>query len=84
LDEEMSKIKHEIIDAQEIFMIRSSLIAKILKKIQFLYFSGNIEKEKLKKLQEEFYLYRENGSIEDLRNLNRRLEELNQKYYIND
>ncbi|MFO7887049.1 MAG: GTP pyrophosphokinase family protein [Eubacteriales bacterium] len=84
LDEEMSKIKHEIVDAQEIFMIRSSLVAKILKKIQFLYFSGNMEKEKLKKLQEEFYVYRENGSIEDLRNLNRKLEALNQKYYIKD
>ncbi len=84
LDEEMSKIKHEIVDAQEIFMIRSSLVAKILKKIQFLYFSGNIDKERLKKIQQEFYRYRENGSIEDLRNLNRKLEELNQKYYIKD
>src|SRR6056297_439383 len=84
LDEEMSKIKHEIVDAQEIFMIRSSLVEKILKKIQFLFFSGNIDKERLKKIQQEFYRYRENGSIEDLRNLNRKLEELNQKYYIKD
>lgn len=82
LDKEMSKIRDEIIDAQELFIIKSSLIAKILKKIQKLYFSGNIDN--IDKLQIEFQDIRENGNIDDLRSMNRKLDRMMQRYYLED
>ena len=84
LDEEMSKLKYEIIDSQEIFMVRSSLVARIIKKIQILYFSGNVPKEEIEKIQNQFYALREHGSIEDLREMNRNLEQLQQKLYLEE
>lgn len=82
LDKEMSKIRDEIVDAQELFIIKSSLIAKILKKVQLLYFSGNFDN--IDEIQKEFQTIREKGSVEELRNMNRKLEQLMQKYYLEE
>jgi putative GTP pyrophosphokinase len=84
LDEEMTKIKFEIVDSQELFMVRTSLVARIIKKIQVLYFSGNVSNEEIEKIQNEFYELRENGSLEDLRNLNRKLEYMQQKLFLEE
>lgn len=80
LDKEMSKIKDEIIDAQELFIIKSSLVAKILEKIQILYFSGELSN--IDEIQEEFHNIREKGKLEELREMNRKLESLLQKYHL--
>jgi len=82
LDEEMSRIKFEIMDAQELFMVRSDLVARIIKKIQTLFFSGNLEKEEIEQLQEEFYCSRETGTMDDLRALNRKLETIQQRLFL--
>lgn len=80
LDEEMSKIRLEIIDSQEIFMVRTALIAKIINTIQKLYFNGFVTKEEIEQLQKEFYEVMGKGSIEELRNLNSKLDYKNQKH----
>ncbi|HAE43801.1 MAG TPA: GTP pyrophosphokinase [Clostridiales bacterium] len=82
LDEEMSKIKFEIVDSQEFFMTRSALVARVIKQIQTLFFSGNVEKDEIAQLQEEFYLMREQGSIQDLERLNKKLELMIQNLYL--
>ncbi len=84
LDDEMSKIKFEIMDAQEVFMMRTSLVARIIKKIQVLYFSGNVPMKNIEKIQADFYTLRERGSIEELREMNRKLEQMNQKLHIKE
>jgi putative GTP pyrophosphokinase len=84
LDDEMSKIKFEIMDAQEVFMMRTSLVARIIKKIQVLYFSGNVPMKNIEKIQADFYTLRERGSIEELREMNRKLEHMNQKLHLKE
>ncbi len=79
LDMEMSQIRDEIIDSQKLFMAESALTEKILYKIHTLYVNSNYKNVDL--LQKDFYNAKRNGSIEDLKKLNDRidllLEELN-------
>ncbi|PKM70354.1 MAG: hypothetical protein CVU93_02500, partial [Firmicutes bacterium HGW-Firmicutes-18] len=59
-----------------------ALVARVIKQIQTLFYSGNIEKEHIMELQEEFYRIREKGSIQDLEQLNRKLEQMIQNLYL--
>lgn len=74
LDQEMSEIKDEITDAQEIFQLRSSLIVDILKKIQNLYFTGKIKE--IEGIQERFLVLQEHGSVSELRKFSKELDEM--------
>jgi len=74
LDKEMSEIKDEITDAQEIFQLKSSLIVDILKKIQNLYFTGKIKE--IEGIQERFLVLQEHGSIAELREFSKELEDM--------
>lgn len=74
LDTEMSEIKDEITDAQEIFQLKSSLIVDILRKIQNLYFTGKIED--MESIQERFLVLHEYGDVSELRKFSKELDEL--------
>ncbi|EOD00513.1 GTP pyrophosphokinase [Caldisalinibacter kiritimatiensis] len=80
LDKEMSKIKDEIMDAQEEFRTRSTLIEEIVGKIQDLYMSNKINN--IDSIQREFISLREEGNINELRNFNKRLGALLEKHRI--
>lgn len=74
LDKEMSEIKDEITDAQEIFQLKSSLIVDILRKIQNLYFTGKIKE--IESIQERFLVLQEHGDVSDLRRFSKELDEM--------
>ncbi|MBS4537699.1 GTP pyrophosphokinase family protein [Clostridium sp. D2Q-11] len=80
LDQEMSEIREEIIDSQEVFQVKSSLVADILNKIQTLYFSGKIKD--IDDYREEFFRIQERGDFAELREFKKRLDELAKKYNI--
>lgn len=79
LDKEMSTIRNEVMDAQDSFQFKSSIIADILNNIQ------NISKvskddEEITKIQDEFYKLWENGDIDALVNFNRHLDMIAENY----
>ncbi|MGF7056593.1 GTP pyrophosphokinase [Brassicibacter mesophilus] len=74
LDQEMSEIRDEIMDAQELFIRKSTLVADILTKIQNLYFSGKFEQ--VEQIQRRFITLQENGNIAELKSFNKELDSL--------
>ncbi len=74
LDQEMSEIRDEIMDAQELFILKSTLVADILSKIQNLYFSGKIDQ--VEQIQRRFVMLQENGNIAELKSFNKELDNL--------
>lgn len=80
LDNEMSAIRDEIIDSQEMFQVKSSLVADILSKLQSIYFSGKIKE--IDDYREEFFEIQEKGNFHDLRRFNKKLDKLAKKYNI--
>ncbi|WP_026895800.1 GTP pyrophosphokinase [Clostridiisalibacter paucivorans] len=80
LDMEMSAIRDEIMDAQQIFQAKSTIVAKILRNIQYLYFSGKIEE--IEDIRDRFFDLNEEGDINRLKEFNNYLEKLMDKYNI--
>jgi putative GTP pyrophosphokinase len=74
LDQEMSEIKEEIIEAQKMFEIKSSVISDILDNIITLYSLGKISEST--DYQDKFNKLLEKGDIIELKDL---LDELNEK-----
>lgn len=74
LDMEMSKIRDEITDAQELFQARSTLIVEILKKIQNLYFAD--EMYDISDIKKEFAILRKEGNLVELQNFYEKLDDL--------
>ncbi len=74
LDMEMSQIKDDIVDSQKLFMAESALTEKILYKIHMLYLNSNYKNVDL--LRKDFYNAKKNGSIDDLKRLNDRIDML--------
>jgi len=74
LDQEMSEIKDDIIEAQEVFQSKSTLIAEIIKSIQNLYFSGKVTA--MDEIQQRFSKLQEEGSIKKLQEFSRELNNL--------
>ena len=72
LDQEMSEIRDEIVDAQGLFRVRSSLIAEILSKIQRMYYSG--KKEDIDEIEEEFLYLRDTQNFKKLEEFNKKLD----------
>lgn len=73
LDQEMSLIRNEIIRAQNLFQVKSSVIADILNNIQNLHKVMDNIKE-VEQIQEEFYSLWEKGNFEQLDNFNKKLD----------
>ncbi|WP_130807486.1 GTP pyrophosphokinase [Senegalia massiliensis] len=80
LDEQMSEIREEIVEAQEMFQVKSSLVAEILNKIQTLYFSGKVKE--IDDYREEFFDIQERGNFYELRYFKKKLDKLAEKYNI--
>lgn len=72
LDEEMSEIRDEIVDAQGMFRARASLIAEILSKIQKIYYTG--KKEEIEDIEDEFLELKDSGKRKELEEFNSKLD----------
>jgi putative GTP pyrophosphokinase len=72
LDQEMSSISNEIMEAQNSFQYKSSIIADILNNIQNLYKVAN--KKEIEQIQEEFYKIWQEGDLNQLISFNKQLD----------
>ncbi|WDV47270.1 GTP pyrophosphokinase family protein [Clostridiaceae bacterium M8S5] len=73
LDMEMSQIRDEVVDAQELFQAKSNVVEKIVKNIQKLKKLGYSDAEKL---QKEFLYLKKEGVFKELISFNNKLEAL--------
>lgn len=78
LDNEMSSVRSEIMDAQNSFQIQANLVSDILNNIQNLYYLAN--KREIVKIQDEFYRIYKLGDIEQLRRFHRQLDIIAEGY----
>lgn len=78
LDNEMSSVRNEIMDAQNSFRIKSDIVADILNHIQNLYKVAN--KREVIKIQDEFYRIYEMDDIEQLERFNKQLDIIAEGY----
>ncbi len=78
LDNEMSVVRDEIMDAQNSFKIKANIVADILTNIQNLYKVAN--KREVEKIQDEFYRIYESGDLEQLDRFNRELDKISEGY----
>ena len=72
LDQEMSAVRDEILDAQNSFRIKANLVSDILHSLQNLYKVGN--RREVLKIQEEFYKVYEQDDIELLTHFGHQLD----------
>ena len=79
LDEQMSSVRSEIIEAQNSFQIKSNIVAEILNNIQNLYKVAN--KREVVKIQDEFYKIYESKDVEQLRRFSRQLDIITEGYH---
>lgn len=78
LDEEMSSIHEEIMDAQNSFTFKANIVNDILINIQNLYKLAN--KREVVKIQDEFFRIYEENDLEHLRTFSRQLDIVAQGY----
>ena len=78
LDNEMSSVRSEIMDAQISFQTHIKLVSDILNNIQNLYRIAN--KREVLKIQDEFYRIYELGDIEHLKRFSRELDNIAEGY----
>ena len=78
LDQEMSQVRSEIMDAQNAFQIQANLVADILNTIQNLYQLAN--KREIAKIQDEFYRIYKAEDLEQLRRFQKQLDVIAEGY----
>lgn len=78
LDQEMSVIRDEIMDAQNSFKIKANIVADILNNIQNLY--KVVNKRDIIKIQNEFFQIYESGNIEQLEHFSKELDIISEGY----
>ncbi|HCL02701.1 MAG TPA: GTP pyrophosphokinase [Lachnoclostridium phytofermentans] len=78
LDEEMSSVRGEIMDAQNSFNIRANIVADILTNIQNLYKVAN--KREVVKIQDEFFRIYESEDLKQLERFNKELDIISEGY----
>lgn len=78
LDQEMSVVRSEIMDAQNSFNLKANIVADILNNIQNLYNLAN--KREVLKIQDEFYRIYKDGDIEQLERFNKELDIISEGY----
>ena len=78
LDNVMSSVRSEIMDAQNSSQIHSRLISDILNNIQNLYQIAN--KREVLKIQDEFYRIYELGDIDQMKRFSRELDNIAEGY----
>lgn len=78
LDQEMSIIRGEIMDAQNSFKIKANVVADILNNIQNLYKVAN--KREVVNIQDEFFKIYQSGDLEQLERFNKELDIIAEGY----
>ena len=78
LDDEMSSVREDIMDAQLSSQLRYNLIEDIVLAIEGLY--RMTSRREVEKIQEEFYRIYQHGSIEDLKHYHDQLDLIAQAY----
>ncbi len=78
LDQEMSAVRDEIMDAQNSFTIKANVVADILTNIQNLYQVMN--KQEVISIQEEFFRIYQNGDQGELEQFNKELDLISARY----
>ncbi|WP_167956293.1 GTP pyrophosphokinase [Anaerosporobacter faecicola] len=78
LDEEMSSVRDEIMDAQNSFRIKASVVSDILTNIQNLYKVAN--QREVVKIQDEFLRIYQSGNLEQLERFNKELDIISEGY----
>ena len=78
MDQDMSPIRDNIMDAKNMLEIRESIVADILNNIQNLYKIAN--KREVEKIQDEFYRVYETGEMETLEKFHRELDLISESY----
>lgn len=79
LDSEMSAIRNEIVDAQNSFQIKASIVSQILNNIQNLYKVSNYRD--VEKIQKEFYEIYTTGDLNTLMKFNKELDTISEGYH---
>ena len=78
LDQEMSSIHDEIMDAQSSFVIHANIISEILNNIQNLYKVAN--KREVVKIQDEFFAIYKQNDLEQLKSFAKQLDIIAEGY----
>lgn len=78
LDQEMSVVRGEIMDAQNSFRIKANIVADILTNIQNLYKTAN--KREVVKIQDEFFRIYQSGDLDQLEKFNKQLDIISESY----
>lgn len=78
LDDEMSSVRGEIMDAQNSFNIRANIVSDILTNIQNLYKVAN--KREVVKIQDEFFRIYESEDLQQLERFNKELDIISEGY----
>lgn len=79
LDEQMSSVRSEIMEAQNSFQIKANIVSEILNNIQNLYKVAN--KREVTKIQDEFYKIYESNDLEQLKMFSRQLDIITEGYH---
>lgn len=79
LDEQMSHVRSEIIEAQNSFQVKANIVTEILNNIQNLYKVAN--KREVIKIQDEFYNIYESNDLERLRIFGKQLDIITEGYH---
>ncbi|NLL71456.1 MAG: GTP pyrophosphokinase family protein [Epulopiscium sp.] len=80
LDQEMSAIRSEILEAQELFQVRSNIVADIMKNIENLHVTGNLSEAE--DIQRQFLKLWKEGDLQKLKNFNQQLDMIVQIYDV--
>lgn len=78
LDQEMSTVRGEIMDAQAFFRIKANVVSDILTNIQNLYKVAN--KREVVKIQDEFFRIYKTEDLEKLERFNKELDIISEGY----
>jgi len=78
LDQEMSMVRDEIMDAQNSFTIKANIVADILTNIQNLYKVAN--KQEVIKIQDDFFRIYQNGDQAELMQFSNELDLISARY----
>jgi len=79
LDQEMSVVRDEIMDAQNSFKVKANIVADILTNIQNLYKVAN--KREVVKIQDEFFRIYQNGDLDQLERFSKELDIISEGYH---
>ncbi len=78
LDQEMSVVRDEIMDAQNSFTIKANIVADILTNIQNLYKVA--DKQEVVRIQDDFFRIYQNGNQEQLEKFGKELDIISERY----